>query len=466
MSETGTPSPTAEDELTVARIARCYEGGVPAVICTADADGIPNITYISRVLQVDPERVAISNQFMSKTSRNLAVNPLADLLLIDPLTYQEYRLQLTYERTERRGPVFERLRSDVDQLAAEMGLQSVFKLRAADIFRVTSIRSTRPAHVEPDEDVDGPARDLESVAAFAATLDRAADLDHVVEAAITGLDEILGYHHVSLLLLDERGTTLYTIASRGFEDANIGAEVTLGDGHIGRPLAEGELRRSTGLRQATKYSRTVRQSFEASGHDAGAILPMPGLSDVDSRIVVPIRSLKQLIGGIVVEDRRVAAFGDVDDHVLTAVATILAGAIAAAVGHDREATASTPTPPSETAAPTPPTDAIVVRHFAVDGSTFIGDDYLIRGVAGRILRSLLCAHLQSGRVDFTNRELRLDTSLDLPGFKDNLESRLTLLKRRLDERDAPCRIEKTGRGQFRLDVLAPLVLEEVDDTAG
>jgi len=103
-----------------------------------------------------------------------------------------------------------------------------------------------------------------------------------------------------------------------------------------------------------------------------------------------------------------------------------------------------------------------VRFFAVDGSTFLDGDYLIKGVAGRVLWVLLGHHEREGRIEFTNKEVRLDPSLELPEFRDNLESRLILLKRRLDERDAPIRIEKTGRGCFRLVVERELRLECVD----
>ena len=112
---------------------------------------------------------------------------------------------------------------------------------------------------------------------------------------------------------------------------------------------------------------------------------------------------------------------------------------------------------------TPPSPATTrVRFFAVDGSTFLDGDYLIKGVAGRVLWVLLGHHAREGRIDFTNKEVRLDPSLELPEFRDNLESRLILLKRRLDERDAPIRIEKTGRGRFRLLVDGELRLEEVE----
>ena len=99
-----------EDALTLADLRGCFEGTVPAVMCTASAAGIPNVTYLSKVRQAGPGRIAVSNQFFSKTARNIAENPHASLVLVDAGTHDEYRLAITYERTERRGPIFDQLR--------------------------------------------------------------------------------------------------------------------------------------------------------------------------------------------------------------------------------------------------------------------------------------------------------------------------------------------------------------------
>ena len=73
-----------------------------------------------------------------------------------------------------------------------------------------------------------------------------------------------------------------------------------------------------------------------------------------------------------------------------------------------------------------------------------------------IFWKLLRHHAQEGRTEFSNRELRLDPALRLPDLCDNLEARLILLQRRLADRCAYLRIEKAGRGRFRLVVGRPL----------
>jgi adenylate cyclase len=458
-------SDVTDPALTLADLGACFEGAIPAVIATASADGVPNVTYISKVRPVDNERVALSNQFFSKTARNLVENPRASLLVIDPRTYDQYRLALRYERTDRRGPVFDRLRIDVDVAAALEGMQDVYRLRAADIYRVTSIELTPSGRPPIDQAVLASNRDGMDpgrIAELSSRLGRAPDLDTVVETAVAGLAELFGYEHSLLLLADEDAGRLYTIASHGYEVEGVGSEVEVGDGIIGLAAERCAPVTLGNVAQAAKYSRTVRRAYEESGEvGPGRQIPVPGLADAQSRSAVPAMALGELVGVLSVESLEPVAFSPADEAVLTVVASILANAIESQRTREREA--DPPPAPVPTAAPPIADDATAVRFFAVDGSVFLDDEYLIRGVAGRLLWALLGHHAREARTDFTNREMRLDPSLDLPAFRDNFESRLILLKRRLDEREAPVRIDKTGRGRFRLVVSGTVRLDLVGD---
>ncbi len=458
--------------LTLADLRLCFEGAIPAVIATADLEGVPNVTYLSKVSFVDDEHVALSNQFFSKTSRNLAANPVADLLIIDPETYDEYRLAITYARTERRGPVFEEMSVDLDAIASLQGMSDVFRLRSADIYRVDHIEQ-----VERDRDEECPkpgplaerrarrdaTHDTLRLAELTGRLNRCPDLDTLVSTVVRSVAEEFGHEHSVMMLLDEEGRRLYTIASHGFDAEGVGSEVVVGEGPIGVAAVRCTPIRVGNLQHMERYSTLVRRSYEEAGDiGAGRDIPFPWLPEAQSQLAVPALAMGQLVGVLMVETTVPAAYDEADEAVLMVVAGIVANAVDA----ERVRAASASVEPARWTDPTrpeaPPTHATEVRYFAVDGSTFLDRDYLIKGVAGRILWALLQAHAADGRTEFTNREVRLDPSLELPEFRDNFESRLILLKRRLDEREAPIRIEKTGRGRFRLVVATPLRLEVVE----
>ncbi len=298
---------------------------------------------------------------------------------------------------------------------------------------------------------------LERLAELSGRFARCPDLNNVVEHALAGIAELFAYEHSILLLLDESGSRLFTIASHGYDAEGVGSEVKLGEGVIGMAATRVEPMRVGNLGQMLAYARTVRRSYEESGLEApGHEVPLPGLADAESQLAVPAMVHGQLVGVLGVESRTKLAFTVADEYVLAIVATLVANAVEIDIAYEQTDRAS-PEPP----APEPAGVATRVRFFAVDGSVFVDGDYLIKGVAGRIFWHLVALYNAEGRTDFTNKEVRLDPALELPEFRDNLESRLVLLKRRLDERAAPVRIEKTGRGRFRIVVGTPLTLELV-----
>ncbi len=303
---------------------------------------------------------------------------------------------------------------------------------------------------------------------LSARLGRCPDLDTLTSAALSGLADLFGFEHSVLMLLDETGTRCYTIASHGYERAGIGSEVRVGKGLIGMAAAQAVPMRVGNLRQMLSYARSVRRAIEEKGEtELGDEIPLPGLPDANSQAVAPAVVLGQLVGVLAIESPEPVAFSADDEALLGVVANLIASAIEIDAANERDAGAAEPGEgPARPSRPVPEraprtTGTTRLRYFPVDGSTFLDDGYLIKGVAGRLLAKLVAHYLDDGRVDFSNREIRLDPSLELPAFRDNLESRLILLKRRLQEREAPIGIEKTGRGRFRLVVDGPVALETV-----
>jgi hypothetical protein len=115
------------------------ESGVPVVLATCSAAGEPNVAVVSQAYYVDPEHVAVSFQFFSKTIRNVRENPNAVIGLHDIWGQRRWLLAVRYDHSETDGPVFDRMNLEIEAIASATGMSGIFKLRSADIYRVTSV---------------------------------------------------------------------------------------------------------------------------------------------------------------------------------------------------------------------------------------------------------------------------------------------------------------------------------------
>ncbi|HVL04018.1 MAG TPA: GAF domain-containing protein, partial [Acidimicrobiales bacterium] len=284
-------------------------------------------------------------------------------------------------------------------------------------------------------------------------------VEEVVDVALLGLEELLGHGHSLLLVHEVESHRLVTLASRGYESGGIGSEVVVGEGVIGMAAARRGSMRIGNLQRMLAYARTVQRTSAADAASSGSDIRLPGLPGARSQLAAPMISRSVLIGVMAVESAEALAFDEVDEHILTVIAHLVGSVLDRehAPTTDRDPVAATevegfPAPlVVRSELPVPATEGpIRLRYYAVDGSVFIDNAYIIKGVAGRLLWKVANELVSAGRTDFTNREARLDPALELPAFRDNFESRLILLKRRLEEREAPLRITGTGRGRFQI----------------
>ena len=123
-------------------IKAAMQGVIPSHVVTCSADGTPNASALSQVYYVDADHVALSHQFFNKTKRNVQENPKAVVWLIHPESFDTWDLELEFDHSETSGPIFDAMDMQIEAIASMVGMKGIFKLKAADIFRVVSVTKT------------------------------------------------------------------------------------------------------------------------------------------------------------------------------------------------------------------------------------------------------------------------------------------------------------------------------------
>lgn len=435
----------------LAEIEGCFQGVIPSYIATASASGEANVTAVSIIHLLSPTRVGVSCQFMNKTIQNLRETGRARLLALEPSTLADYVIHARFERLVDSGPVFERMRATLEGIASQSGMSGVFSLAGVVELEVLDWHAAAivAAETMPHQTT---ARDpLESVERISAAMSEAPDLDGLLEVTFSAIHAQLGLSHGFLLLADGSGERFYNVASHGFEHAHFGAEIAVGEGIYGTSAARRVPIRTGSMRRDRMMTAAIAR--ETAQPDP-THLALPGLADVESSLAIPLVKNDRCLGVLCFQSARSGAFTAACETTLLIVARHLAATIANVGAAPKDVEVSAKRGPLGGRAL-----ALRVKYFEADGSVFFDGEYLIKGVAGRILWRVLSNYASENRDEFSSKEIRLDPEVGLPALKDNLETRLIALRKRLEERTTAMRIEKTGRGRFRLEVTRELVLE-------
>src|SRR5262245_18264977 len=317
--------------LRLSDLSRCFQGVLPSIVATSDSSGVPNITYVSQVFLVDDRHVALSCQFFNKTRRNLDENPSASAEIVDPLTLQGYRLRLRFLRSEKSGPLFDTMSLRIDAIASHTGMTGVFRLLAAEVFEVLSAEMIEGFLTEPPPDVRGETVSLEGARTemrglqlISERINRAGDLESLLASVLEALEEFFAFSHTLVLLWDDQNRRLTTMASRGYGDSGVGAEVSLGQGVIGTVARERRLIRLTSLEADLRYGRAIRREAAAGERALEAEIPLPGLKDGQSMLAIPLTIGDRLVGVIAAEDRDPMRFSEWHEAYLEIIANQIA----------------------------------------------------------------------------------------------------------------------------------------------
>lgn len=455
-------------------LAVCFQGLLPAQLYTCSADGTPNAAYLSHVEYVDPTHVALSHQFFNKSRRNVSENPQALVSVVDPDAGQGWQLRLRFVRAETSGPLFERMALRIEAIASYCGLKGIFRLCAADVYEVLSIdeapeergtagesrgREGRPTAADP-------LFTLEALRDLAERVQRASSFESLVDSILVGLEESLGFPQSMILVPAEEPGLLVAVATRGYPEDGAGAELRVGEGIAGMVAEARKPIRISGLMRGMLYALAMHRPADGTAARPRPRIALPGLASPQSQLGVPLLVRGELVGVLVVESEKPYRFHEEDKATIELLGGHLALAIQNAQLQERSLDAAGDVaPPSGVEAPAPPgppgagaRTSHELVYYGADETILVDGEYLIRSLPARILWRLLTVRSETGRAEFTNRELRLDKSLQLPELKDNLETRLLLLRRRLEQKCPEIRLVPRCRGRFALELGCPVSL--------
>ncbi|MBI3249953.1 MAG: GAF domain-containing protein [Deltaproteobacteria bacterium] len=155
------------------------------------------------------------------------------------------------------------------------------------------------------------------------------ELDQIMEILLSAMEKVLGFQYVMILLKDHATEKLRVCACRGYAASAVGTEVAMGQGVIGVVAERKKMMRVGNIGVSVRYLMAVRENLQGAGQ-AGlnqAPVQLPGLPNAQSQLAMPLLVKDRLVGVLAVESPTPNAFDELDEILLSIVASQAATAI-------------------------------------------------------------------------------------------------------------------------------------------
>ena len=178
------------------------------------------------------------------------------------------------------------------------------------------------------EQLERRNKEIEIIERVASQISKTLNLDAIAKTMLISMEEYFGFKHSMILLLDSSENALQVIATHGYKEEGIGAQVKIGVGVIGMVAKKKKLMRMANLGAQKQYMQAIKQQIQPSENTVVADeISLPGLKNAESQVAIPMLMEDELIGVFSVESDQVNIFDKSDELIIKILANQTANAL-------------------------------------------------------------------------------------------------------------------------------------------
>ena len=178
------------------------------------------------------------------------------------------------------------------------------------------------------EQLERRNKEIEIIERVASQISKTLNLDAIAKTMLISMEEYFGFKHSMILLLDSSESALKVIATHGYKEEGIGAQVKIGVGVIGMVAKKKKLMRMANLGAQKQYMQAIKQQIQPSEDTVVADeISLPGLKNAESQVAIPMLMEDELIGVFSVESDQVNIFDKSDELIIKILANQTANAL-------------------------------------------------------------------------------------------------------------------------------------------